>query len=776
MEPNTNVNVNINVTANTAGVDQAESSLSGFSSQLSQVGSIAAGIGLANVFSDVGSAITGAVEQTSQFQTATTAVGTILSNTGNTATTMSDNMAAGASKVANALQQEQDATISYNEKVASLQDKIATVMQGQNVIDAQTSMYDQLNTLAEDHAEKVQALEQQITDTQTNEANSLQDMKDGQDVKMQDLAEKHAQQMANATSDIKRAALEKSYNEEVQYDTDSFNRAYALKKSQDDRNTAQKIASINDQIAKENDAYAEQYAKDKALDEKRISDLEAKNAKELADYKQQLSDEERLYAEHMAKLQETASGGGSGGSASAMMKMLPSNSDWLAQKMNLNDWMSQVNKMAQTSPYNYFDIVQYGRLVEAQGYNFLKLEPIIENIGAASGKSFGTTTQALMDGINGRIQMMSMELGLSKEKLEAFGAEYTKGIAGHLTNQQSFFNAIEKISKGPDAGAANAQLHTLAGSWSNVQDAVFRTEAAITGFNPVTTKTSGAFKILSDALLNFSNWLNKHQGDIVTFINHLGPLFVVIGIIAGVITLLLIPALLAWATVSAAKTVASIIDLIAWGWKAVPMMFGMSIGGDTLSVSLLGVTIPAALVVLGIAAIILVGYELITHWHSLATAGVQAWNTIGNAIRDVIKGAIDWINKLIKGLNHITGGKLNIPTIQYNSTTGAIVGGALGSIIPGFGTVLGAVIGGGQNSTDTWNPTSQNWQANPLEGQVGSLLNTIMGAGVNQNNKLSSSGLGGSSINITNYNNIQGTQDLSALQKKLGLQVAMATH
>jgi len=732
MEPNTNVNVNINVTANTAGVDQAESSLSGFSSQLSQVGSIAAGIGLANVFSDVGSAITGAVEQTSQFQTATTAVGTILSNTGNTATTMSDNMAAGASKVANALQQEQDATISYNEKVASLQDKIATVMQGQNVIDAQTSMYDQLNTLAEDHAEKVQALEQQITDTQTNEANSLQDMKDGQDVKMQDLAEKHAQQMANATSDIKRAALEKSYNEEVQYDTDSFNRAYALKKSQDDRNTAQKIASINDQIAKENDAYAEQYAKDKALDEKRISDLEAKNAKELADYKQQLADEERLYAEHMQKLKDTASSGGSSGSASNPMTMLPTDSQWLAQKTSLQDWMDQVNKMAQVSPYNYFDIVNYGRLVEAQGYNFLKLEPIIENIGAASGKSFGTTTQALMDGINGRIQMMSMELGLSKEKLEAFGAEYTKGIAGHLTNQESFFNAIQKISNGPDAGAANAQLHTLAGAWSNVQDSIFRTTSALLGYNATTGQTAGAFKGLSQMMLNFSNYLMTHQKQIDKFFTEVDKYATIFFKDVEILVNWIVSHQGAW------TTLAAIIGGVVVG------AIGAMTVATWLSIAAFYAT-PAGWVVAALQLIVAAIIFAVLNWNTLKDTVIGVGETIKEIAIDMANDVINFVNKVIDAINALLGNKVFRAAIQVLLPSTSILPDQIGHV----GTIAGGSTG--SNAAVSYAPTPNS-----------SLQKAITNSG---------------GINITNnIANVNNNTDSNNLAKMMGLQVNLATH
>jgi hypothetical protein len=730
MEPNTTVNVNINVTSNTQGADQATSSLSSFSTQLNQMSAIVGGIGLAGLFDNVGNAIENGISQVSQFQTSTTAVGTILDNVGNTATTMSDNMAAGASKVANALQEEQNATISYNEKVASLQEKIATVMQGDNVIDAQQSMYDQLNTLAEDHAEKVEALEQQIQDVQTNEANSLQDMKDGQDVKMQDLAEKHAQEMANATSDIQRLALEKKYNDEVQYDTDAFNRQYALKKSQDDRNTAQKIESINDQIAKEDDAYAEQYAKEQAADEKRISDLEATNAKELADYKQQLGDEERAYEEHMAKLQDTASG--SSGSASNPMTMLPTDSQWLSQKQSLQSWMDQVNKMAQVSPYNYFDIVNYGRLVEAQGYNFLKLEPIIENIGAASGKSFGTTTQALMDGINGRIQMMSMELGLSKEKLEEFGAEYTKGIAGHLTDQESFFNAIQKISNGPDAGAANAQLHTLAGAYSNVQDAIFRTTASLLGFDATSGKTSGAFQGLSKLMLDFSNYLMSHQTQISNFFKQfdknittvLTDLETLVGYITshnGVLTGLaaLVGGVLAgafylWAAGIWAATVAFLASPLGW--------LVIAIGLVT-------------------AAVIFA----ILNWTTFKAIVITVADQIKTSAIDMANDVINFVNKVIDAINTLLGNKI------FRAAISILLPGT--NILPDQIGHVGTIAGGSTPAT---------------------MLQTNGAAGLALSNAMANAN-GGVTIN-NNIANVNNNTDSNNLAKMMGLQVNLALH
>jgi hypothetical protein len=728
MEPNTTVNVNINVNANTQGADQATSSLTGFSSQLSRMAEVAGGIGLAGLFDKVGSAIENGISQVSQFQTSTTAVGTILGNVGNTATVMSDNMAAGASKVANALREEQNATISYNEKVASIQDKIATVMKGDNVIDAQKNMYDQLNTLAEDHAEKVQSLEQQIADIQLNEANSLQDMKDGQDVKMLDLAEKHTQQMADAASDLQRVALKKKYDEEVQYDTDAFNRQFALKKSQEDRNSAQKIESVKDQIAKENDAYAEQYAKLKAADEQRISDLQATNAKELANYKQQLGDEERAYQEHMTKLQQAGSGGG----ANNPMTMLPTDSQWLAQKMSLQSWMDQVNKMAQVSPYNYFDIVNYGRLVEAQGYNFLKLEPIIENIGAASGKSFGTTTQALLDGINGRFQMMSMELGLSKEKLEAFGAEYSKGIAGHLTNQESFFTAIQKIANGPDAGAANAQLHTLAGAWSNVQDSIFRTTASMLGYNATTGQTAGAFKGLSQMMLDFSTYLMTHQKQINNFFTEVDK----------------------YATIF----FKDVEKLVTWitshqgAWTALAAVIGgvVAIAFGAMTVAAIASTVafyatPVGWVVAAFQLIVAAVIFAVLNWNTLQATVVGVGLTIKQAAIDMANDVINFVNKVIDAINALLGNKIFMAAIKILLPSANLLPGSIGHV---------SAIGGGSMSSYT-----------PQTSGASGL--TLSNAMANANH--------GVTIN-NNIANVNNNTDSNNLAKMMGLQVNLALH
>lgn len=512
--------------SDTSGIDTATNALNGFKSALTDVIATATGFDLANISQSIVSMGDTAIQDVSQFQNATTAIGDVLGNLGDSSNTAVQTMSGGAQKISDIAQQEEDLLIKHNEKVAQLQDDIATVMQGQNVIDAQQNMYDQLDTLAEDHAEKIQQLQDQITTIQENETTSLQDSQDQHNVKMQDLAEKHQQEMDNATSDLQRTNLEKKYKQQVQYENDSFQRAFDLKKKEEDQKAAMAIEKVKDEIAKENDAYAEKYAADQKKDEARIAQLESDNAKKLEKYKQELADEDRAYQEHLNKLKEESAKAGSAASNS-FTQPLADNSPWKAQKESLQDFMNFVNTFSNNTPFNFKDITEYGRLVETMGYNFQNLAPIISDIAAGTGKTFGVTTQAMMDAVNGRMTMMEMELGINKETLIKYGAEFDK--QGHLISQSSLFTALDKLSKTEFKGATEKELHTLGGAYSNVQDAIFKAEAALLGMNTTTGIASGPIKILTDAMINLGTWLNTNHGTMLTWIGDVGKVFDMIG-------------------------------------------------------------------------------------------------------------------------------------------------------------------------------------------------------------------------------------------------------
>lgn len=773
---NNTVGVQININANTGGATQAESALQDFGSQLQQIQSIAAGIGITSMFDNFVSAGKDAIGMVSDFQTATTAIGTVLGNIGDTSSQVSDTVGAAGGKVKNTLQEMTDATITYQEKVTTLQDKIADVMKGDNVIDAQSNMYYQLDQMAEAHAQKVADLEQQIVDIQTQEANNLTDMQGGQDVKMQNLAEKHGQEMADATSDLQRVALQKKYDEEVQYDTDAFNRQLALKKSQMDRDSAAKITNVQEEIADENQQYADKYAHEQAMDEQRISDLQATNAKELAQYKQQLGDEERSYDEHIAKLKESAASGGGSSGSNSFTALLPSDSQWAAQKTSLNDWLSSVNQMASKSPFNYADIVQYGRLVEAQHYNFLKLEPDIENIASASGKTFGTTTQALLDGVNGRIMMLEQELGISKETLIKYGAEYDK--QGHLMSQSSFFKAIDAIAKGPDAGASEKQLHTLSGAYSNVQDSIFRTSAALLGMDPITGQTSGAFKSMSDVMVSFSQYLLANQSTIVADFQKTAT---VVEVLASALTVFLLPALIKTSVDGVVKLTTSIANYGVAGIKAAAQTIYMAAQFVVATVKIVAQGIATVVTTVATyawtaaqwllnAAMTANPIGLVIVAVGLLAAGIIFAYTHSETFRNIV-------NKLWDAMKSFW----NFLSTQFMATIKDIanffqtIANTAGSVIDAISKVGGHTVTIGNVGHNALGTASWGGGATWVGENGPEIVVPPAGSQIVPNNQTNNYG-GSKGVTMNNTFNIKNVTDFSAAAKMLGLQVALATH
>lgn len=763
------VNGKVSLTADTSGADQATSSVNSFSSSLSNLESVAAGLGLERLgeqFLQVGEQALSAV---ADFQTNTVAIQTVLDNVGNAPVMQDSAGGGGGAKASDIANQRIDEMINYKEKMASIQDDIATVMKGQNVIDATDQMNQKIEDLTENHIEKIDSLNDQILQTQQNlidkeaamaqnEADTLQDLQDTHDDTMANKKEKFDQDMSNAQNSVQKMVIQKKYDDEVKLAEDSYQRQYDLKKKELDRNNAEqktadekaaseKIQSLNDQITKENASYDKQNAKIIADGDAQVAKDKADNDKKLLQYKQELDDEERLHAEHLQKLAEQASSGG-GGSGS-FTSLLPRDSEFANTKEKFADVMGFINNFSETSPFNLADITESTRKVESMGYSAKALIPIISDISAGTGKTFGTTTQALLDGLNGRVQMMEQELGVSKEKLIEFGAEYDK--QGHLLSQQSLVEAFKNLANSEYIGASQKALHTFNGALSNVQDGLLRTALGFGGIDAASGVTAnGPLKTLTEILVAFGNYLNKNQPAIKKALSETAGGLIVL---AAAITVFVLPAMLRFVAITGKEAVVALWNFGVAGWQLIPMLGLLATGQDTAAIAAgtltfaeLGMaTIMGGIVLLAIAAVIAIGYELITHWSQVEKIATQVWNTIGNVIKSNINQAIQAINMLITGLNGLLGAahiSTKIPIIQELSMS--------------------------TNGISNIGSDFSDFKMNPLESAIAN-----MGAGGQSPNQSSTQNIS-NPITIINNNNIKNTADLSALQKQLGVQLSLA--
>lgn len=722
------VQVQINTTSDTSGVTSAQEALNGFQNTLSNVLEIATGFSIANIGTDIAQSFKGAFDQVTQFQTATTAMGVVLSNIGDASTQTANTLGGNAQKISDIAVQIQEATIKYQEKIADLNQKITDTMQGQNVIDAQQNLNQQLEDLAQQHADKIASIQQQITNVQQTETNSLQDMQDAHGVKMADLAEKHAQQMADATNAVQRASLQTKYDEQVQYENDSFQRQYDLRKKQEDRNSEQKIAALKDQITKENEAYDDQVAKDNARADKQIEKFQDDNAKKLALYQRELADEERTYKEHIQKLeQETANatGGGSRGLTQGLEKNNPFSVYSKSAAKNLQDLMGYVNDFSKTSPFNFAEITKTAKVVESMKFNFKELAPIISDLAIGTGSSFSTMWQAMADALNGR-PMMLQQMGISEEQLMQLGANYNIATH-HLKDQGSLMQAFDNLrTKGKPgelfAGATQKGLHTFTGALSNVQDALFKTAASLLGMDTAAGQVQkGPLSGLTDMMIGISTWLGNNKTGIDNFaasaikfgsyllsffipvLDHLAQIYkdhkADIDFLAKLLGLTLVAAIIAtvWA-------LAEFINMLLTGIDWVLKLTDVIVKFLTPAIDYLK-----------------------SHWKDMVDFFVFSAQLVEDVVTIMVNGIIAGINNIISGLNGLIGGvksvangipgvKLNIGSIpQMGYASPISIGGSSG----GGGSAAGSSVSiYNQNVFNT--PTSPN-QFSTFMGQQVSL-------------------------------------------------------
>ena len=452
--------------------------------------------------------------------------------------------------------QMQDELISYTEKIKSIQDNITSVLSADNVAQEQAQLTSRLDDLATQHAQKILDLNDQIAqsyenlkqkelDLQQSENNQLSDMTDSHENRVADLKEQYQQKMDQTHSQVVRDALQKELDQKLQYLDDSFQREYDTRKKQLDRNNAQElakakessdqqVATLQDRIAKENSAYDTQEAKLTTQSDERIAQYEQENAKKLALYKQELADEERAHTEAMARL-KLESSNASAAAAAAMTKPLAGNSPFKAMRRSVQDEMGWLSKFTLKTPFQFKDLVQTDNLLTAFGLNAQQLLPVIGDIGASFHKNIGDSTQAVLDALEGRWQMLKMNFGITKEDLSSLGAQIDK--SGQLLDQGSFFRALVKLRDLKFAGGMKNQMDTLGGTISNLQDKwFFFTQSLMSGDTKGKIDKNSIFAIIKDAAKGLGDFLDTHGKDIAGFLHNLSDL--VGGSVRGAVRLL----------------------------------------------------------------------------------------------------------------------------------------------------------------------------------------------------------------------------------------------
>lgn len=671
----------------TEAVNQAKESLG----SLSEIaGGVFAGLGAATLFQTITGGMKEMVDSTldtgNKFQSWGTVINNVAGDAGTAFQDMGNEGAAAGAKAALSALEAQQALEAYNDKVQKVSDEIKDVMKGQNILDEQKSLYQKLNDLAQQHADKVLQLNdnidqanQDLADREAGRQQSmddtLQDMVSSNENKKADTAEKRQAELAQATNDFTRQMLQKKYAAEDKLADDSFQRQYDLKKAQLQRNideqnaqdvkqTATKISRLQDQISKENTAYDAQQEKLKQQSDDRVIKYQEENDKKLKGYQDELAKEEKSYQESLQKraLQAAASGGGGGGGGdTGMMKLqkqfLSADDSFSKTKTSAQELHKYLEDLSDTTPFKLEDIEQSTQQLELMGVDAKSLLPTIMNISGHFQKDLGTTTSDVLMAMRGQTRQLRSDFNITGENLQdAFGPTKIKSANDILTSLQKITN--QHFGDGID------QENQLAGRhMTQLDNQITKIKLGVLGFNDLAQPDpNGLFSQMLNSATNAADFLQDHRKEIIQFGKE------VISVVAQVATAVTPIALaLGKALEGAFKYLSEHGDQVQLVLKAIGTIMAIAFTSSVLTV-IFGIVGAIAAFIGGIG-------EAIT-----VAAGLSSIMGIIGTVIAALGGPITLVAIAIVGLSILLITHWNDVVKIFNSTTKAISG-FIGSMV-----------------------------------------------------------------------------------------------
>jgi hypothetical protein len=672
--------------------DEASGAIKQFSDTLSGVVEIAAGFSLANVGQELADTAKAAVDAAINFQAVTVSLGTILGNVSSGGEVAADSFGGSSSKISDIASRTADEMRNYAEKMKKYQQDIADTMVGQNVIDAQEKLQDSLAKITEQiGTASADEKDREAQRTQTMQ-DRLSDLKDSFATKEADKQGKYEQDMANAKGDIQKKAITKKYEDQQKLDKDAFDRQFAMEQAHLQRTKDEQDKADKEATDKKIASLQAQQAEEEKNGQQEIDRLKKENEKKLALYKQELDDEELNHKEHLARLADEAEKAGSG-AAAKITQALEQNSPFKAIRRSLQDELSFIKTIEPKMPFDFNDIVALDRHMTQFGYNGQKLIPILGDIASVANVSLQTVGQAVTDAAKaGRWQMLEQDVGVTKEELKRFGAEFDK--QGHLMNEGSFFEALDKMHEkgGPAFDGMNNQMGTLKGQITNLHTTLFQLSMDILGIDIASGKVTkgGAFDTITHMVMTFAEYLKTHKAEIADFFKK-----VLEGIInVGEFIIKYHPILIAMAGFFGILLVAAIVAAIA--------AFAAIVGASAPVILIIGLV--------G-AAVALLATNWKTYWNQMGLIVKAVWDNIVNDVKTNLNNVISMINALIKGANVVTSklpGNIKIPDIPKFESGGYVPQTGLAIVHQGEFVLSKAMLAGKQSIPSQVSNTTNN--------------------------------------------------------------------
>lgn len=649
-------------------IGKAQGAISSFASM---AGGVFSGILGANAFMG----IIGSVNQfasslfasASEFESYSSTINGLLAGIGDTAEETTDSVGGSTKKLASMLLEVKDELIKYQDRIKTLNEDIAYVMKGDNVVEAKKTMYDRLKSLDDSYVDKIKSMNAQIEEStqsladrsasrEQDKIDTLADMDASHQDDILTKNDKFQDELSKLHTKKAKEAATKKFNEEMKDEEDAYKRKYDLRKTQIERDNKQaedadkkasdkKISTLQKELAEEKASYTEHRANLKAEGEKQVKEYEDQNAKKLENYKKELEAEERAHEISLLKRKEADEKAGAGGGKASQGK-IPGFADeedpFRATADSVKGTVDELMSFTDTSPFKDEDILSAAKSLLLIDANAQKIIPSLGNV-ASAGRMTMTELVSMSENVmirGGRsLTQFAKTLGITKGDLIAAGAEFD--AQGKVIDQGSFWAALEKLNNTRFSGAMQRESQTFNGSLNlmkNQMQGFYREFMGITNDGQI--QKGGLFWYIKEAVQTTIKFLLDHKDQIInilkdvakfligagTAIVNTGKWFkdnqdIIVAVITGIgmaITLALIPAIsfLTLTTIPAA--------IVAFG-------------------GILAVAAPFIIFGAVIAAVVFGIIKVIKNWDQIVKFAKEVFDKVKKTITDVLNDILKWL-------------------------------------------------------------------------------------------------------------------------------------
>lgn len=306
--------------------------------------------------------------------------------------------------------------------------------------------------------------------------------------------------------------------------------------------------------------------------------------------------------------------------------------------------------LANSTPFETGQVVEMASKFEAMGMSVKKWGAITGDMAGSTNKDLIQATEAIVDTQNGELDRLK-EFGIQKQQIadkanELFAGRQVINNKNQIVDQEKFNEALMALMEDRFKGGAEKQSKTLKGMWSTVTGLTKISLSKIVGMQEDGTVKQGSLyeklkekiQLLSD---KFQQW--QKDGTIDKIAETTTNVFTkVFDVISKIVTFvikhkeLIKTIIVAVGGFSVAIKIVSAFKKVVMGLQIVWAIFS-----GTLALS------PLGWVVIGITALITVGYLLIKNWDKIKEKVKELWAIVVEKFMNIKNKVSETVTKII---------------------------------------------------------------------------------------------------------------------------------